>query len=89
MSDLKDTEEFKAFKQVTLDVRCQLMKLTRVPAGDLENFETEYQELISLEEKKDKLGKRLLDKCEDLFLISDRDYLKTLTRNIKNEECEK
>lgn len=88
MSDLKDSEEFKAFKQATLDVRCQLMKLTRVPAGDLENFEAEYQELISLEEKKDKLGKRLLDKCEDLFL-SDRDYLKTLTRNIKNEECEK
>ncbi len=88
MSDLKDTEEFKAFKQATLDVRCQLMKLTRVPAGDLENFEAEYQELTTLEEKKDKLGKRLLDKCEDLFL-SDRDYLKTLTRNIKNEECEK
>ena len=88
MSDLRDTEEFKAFKQVTLDVRCQLMKLTRVPAGDLENFEAEYQELTSLEEKKDKLGKRLLDKCEDLFL-SDLDYLKTLTRNIKNEECEK
>ena len=88
MSDLKDTEEFKAFKQVTLDVRCQLMKLTRVPAGDLENFEAEYQELTSLEEKKDKLGKRLLDKCEDLFL-SDLDYLKTLTRYIKNEECEK
>lgn len=88
MSDLRDSEEFKAFKQVTLDVRCQLMKLTRVPAGDLENFEAEYQELTSLEEKKDKLGKRLLDKCEDLFL-SDRDYLKTLTRNIKNEECEK
>ena len=88
MSDLKDSEEFKAFKQATLDVRCQLMKLPRVPAGDLENFEAEYQELISLEKKKDKLGKRLLDKCEDLFL-SDRDYLKTLTRNIKNEECEK
>lgn len=88
MSDLRDSEEFKAFKQVTLDVRCQLMKLTRVPAGDLENFEGEYKELTTLEEKKDKLGKRLLDKCEDLFL-SDRDYLKTLTRNIKNEECEK
>ena len=88
MSDLKDTEEFKAFKQVTLDVRCQLMKLTRVPAGDLENFEAEYQELISLEEKKDKLGKRLLDKCEDVFL-SDLDYLKTLTRYIKNEEWKK
>lgn len=89
MSDLRDSEEFKAFKQATLDVRCQLMKLTRVPAGDLENFEAEFQKLTTLEEKKDKLGKRLLDKCEDLFLISDRDYLKTLTRNIKNEECEK